>query len=223
MLNNKGTYNTLSGVLRPFLFALEHMLILFNLNTASVYRVVCAIKRGDIIFNLLKKSSEPDLSFQQWLGIQEVLEGSCITSDGRKIYLLKVEPINFKLRSELEQNSILSQYKLFLKNLNSKIQIIVSSRKTDISNHINDVVQFANDNPNLKEITDDYISLINQIVLEKGCITKEFFIVFECDDNYYINKLKEYMENCGNEVSICTKAEIRELIMNYTNRRLRCI
>ena len=99
----------------------------------------------------------------------------------------------------------------------------MSSRKTDISNHINDVVQFANDNPNLKEITDDYISLINQIVLEKGCITKEFFIVFECDDNYYINKLKEYMENCGNEVSICTKAEIRELIMNYTNRRLRCI
>ena len=95
------------------------------------------------------------MSFQQWLGIKDIFEGSFTTNDDKKISILKVEPINFKLRSELEQNAILSQYKLFLKNLNSKIQIIVSSRKKDISNHIKDIVLFSNENPNLEEIAND--------------------------------------------------------------------
>jgi len=179
---------------------------------------------GDIIniFSKNKKSSSSNLSFQQWLSVSDISDGIITTNGGKKISVLKVKPINFKLRSELEQNAILNQYKLFLKNLDSKIQIIVSSRKKDISNHINDIFKFTNENPELEEFTDDYISLVKQIVLEKGCITKDFFVVFEGkqDVNNYIGKITEYLGNCGNEVNICTKKEIEDLFKNYINKRL---
>ena len=154
--------------------------------------------------------------------MSEISNGIIKTTDGRQINVLKVEPINFKLRSELEQNAILNQYKLFLKNLNSNIQIIVSSRKKDISNHVNEVFKFTNENPNLEEVSDDYISLVKQIVLEKGCISKDFFVIFESkeDANNYISKITEYLGNCGNEVNICTKNETEDLFKNYINKRL---
>ena len=131
-------------------------------------------------------------------------------------------PINFRLKSQMEQRAILYQYKNFLKNLNSRIQIIISSKKADISSHIEDVIRFTNENPQIKEMRDDYIQLIREKKHEKGSITKDFYIALNDEKNIDNNiiKIKEYLSNCGNEVFTCTKEEILDLIKNYTNKRV---
>ena len=68
---------------------------------------------------------------------------------------------------------------MFLKNINSKIQIIISSKKVDISSHIKKIQKVAKENPQITEMSQDYISLINKIISEKGAISKSFYIVFE--------------------------------------------
>ena len=50
--------------------------------------------------------------------------------------ILKIKPINYNLKSNLEKESILNSYKLFLKSFNFNIQIIIKSQKQDLSNHI---------------------------------------------------------------------------------------
>jgi len=134
-------------------------------------------------------------------------------------------PINFKLKSKLEQKAILAQYKLFLKNLNSKIQIIISSKKTDISYHLDEIYKSTNENSKIKEMSEDYILFLRQIVLEKGAITKEFYIVIEDSDNTNneINKIIEYLQGCGNDVQTCNESEINNLLKNFVNKRLQNI
>ena len=43
-------------------------------------------------------------------------------------------PINFSLKSELEKDAILNSYKLFLKTFNVDLQILIQSKKEDLSN-----------------------------------------------------------------------------------------
>ena len=143
-------------------------------------------------------------------------------NNGKNIILLKVTPINFKLKSKLEQNAILNQYQMFLKNLNSKIQIIISSKKTDISYHIDEILKSTNENSQIKEMSEDYILFLKQILSEKGSISKEFFIAIEEEPNVEneILKIKEYLQNCGNEVEKCDEKQASMLIKNFINKRL---
>lgn len=111
---------------------------------------------------------------------------------------------------------------MFLKNLNSKIQIIVISKKTDVSQHLNQILKNTNENSPIYEMSQDYIQLVNQIIHAKGTITKEFFIILPVTDNIEneIDKMTEYLYRCGNLVEQCTKKQIIELLKNFTNKRI---
>ena len=160
-------------------------------------------------------------AFNRGFGISKVDKNIVTLVNNKQIAVVKVMPTNFKLKSKLEQNAILLEYKRFLKTLNSKIQIIVSSKKTDISKSIEKAIQVTRENPNLNEISQDYIRLLKELVQEKGAITKEFYIVIENKENTEndIMKISEYLSNCENEVVPCTKEEIIKLLRNFINKR----
>ncbi len=169
-----------------------------------------------------KNKEEHNLSFQEWLGIEKINKNRIYFYNNRSVLVYKVLPINFKLKSHLEQQAIYAAYKNFLKNINSKIQLIISSRKTDISYHTNEILKITNENPNLSQMSQDYISLINEIINEKGTIMKEFYIVLEYGSNTEneVMKISEYLSICGNEVVQIDEDEVKRLIQNYTNKRL---
>ena len=49
--------------------------------------------------------------------------------NGNILKILKIEPINYNLKSDLEKKSILNSYKIFLKTCGFDIQIIIKSNK----------------------------------------------------------------------------------------------
>jgi len=55
-----------------------------------------------------------------------------VMKDGSSRMVLKVNAVNFNLKSEEEQDSIIYSYQRFLNTLNFPIQIIVRSLKVDI-------------------------------------------------------------------------------------------
>ena len=131
-------------------------------------------------------------------------------------------PINFNLKSSLEQNAILNSYKLFLKSLNSEIQIIVSSKKTDVSKHLDEILRNTKENPIIYEMSKDYIELVNSIIEQKGTITKEFYIVIKSSSNVQneVLKITERLTACGNFVEECSKEQVISLLRNFLNKRL---
>ena len=160
-------------------------------------------------------------SFQTWTKIKAIEDGKVILQN-KEVVILRVLPTNFKLKSMLEQKAILYEYQNFLKNINSQMQILISSQKTDVSNHLNQVYKFTKENPSISVMSKDYINLVNKIVSEKNTITKTFYIILDSNPNIQndILKISECLMNCGNEVEMCTKEDIKKLITNYTNKRL---
>ncbi len=144
-------------------------------------------------------------------------------------------PINFSLKSELEKESILNSYKIFLKTFNSKIQILIQSKKEDLSKHISCVeIQKNNENKKIQNISQNYIEYIQELNKKKKSSTKNFYIIIESKninkniENYedlacselnekYV-KIKDCLSRCGNSVvSINNKNEIKNILFSFLN------
>ena len=59
---------------------------------------------------------ESTLSVQEWLPFEKILENGIIQMKNKKyIKIMKVLPINYNLKSQMEKEYILNSYKIFLK------------------------------------------------------------------------------------------------------------
>ena len=84
-----------------------------------------------------------DESVQEWIPIERFLEKGIIKlHNNQYIKIIKVIPINFNLKSSLEKQSILNSYKVFLKTCNFDIQILIQSKKENLSLHISNVKNY---------------------------------------------------------------------------------
>ena len=86
------------------------------------------------------KNKKEISSVQEWIQIECFLDNGIIKLKNNKyLKIIKIYPINYNLKSELEKKSILNSYKAFLKTINFDIQIIIQSNKEDLTKHINNI------------------------------------------------------------------------------------
>ena len=104
-------------------------------------------------------------SIQKWLPFEKILENGIIKlKNNSYIMILKIKPINYNLKSNLEKESILNSYKLFLKSFNFNIQIIIKSQKQDLSNHIIKIINSQKkESQIIKNISNKYLENIEKI------------------------------------------------------------
>ena len=143
--------------------------------------------------------------------------------------IIKIMPINYNLKSNLEKESILNSYKLFLKTFNFNIQIIIKSQKQDLSNHIIKIINSQKkESQIIKNISNKYLENIEKIKLISKSDSKQFFIIINqpqennkeeiCIDqlNEKYLKIKEGLLRCGNIVTnVNNEKETKEIIRNY--------
>ena len=87
-------------------------------------------------------------------------------------------PINFNLRSDLEKESILNSYKIFLKTCDFDIQILVQSNKEDLSKHFLKIKEKTNNEENeIISISQEYIKYIENLNSKKNSSSKNYFIL----------------------------------------------
>ena len=104
-------------------------------------------------------------SVQEWLPVDEILENGIIKLKNKNyIKILKIIPINFELKSNLEKEAILNSYKIFLKTCNFDIQILIQSNKKDLSNHISKIKEKnKEEKENIKILSEKYTNYIKKI------------------------------------------------------------
>ena len=106
-------------------------------------------------------------SVQNWLPFEKILEKGIVKlKDNSYIKILNISPINYILKSDLEKEAILNSYNNIFKNCNFNMQILVQSKKIDLSNHIKKI-KSNSFQQNLKEKYIDYINkkIIKQKIL----------------------------------------------------------
>lgn len=116
---------------------------------------------------------------QSFVPIQEVRDGIVILKDGSMRSILMTSSVNFALKSEDEQKSIIYQFQNFLNSLNFDMQIFVQSRNLDIRPYVSLLEE------RLKVQTDDlmkiqikeYMQFVRSFTESANIMTKRFFIV----------------------------------------------
>ena len=116
-------------------------------------------------------------SVQDWLPLEKILENGIIKlKKGNFVKILKITPINYNLKSNLEKEAILNSYKTFLKTCNFEIQILIQSNKEDLSKHISKIKKInLNQKEKIKKTSELYIDFIQEINLKRKSSSKNLY------------------------------------------------
>ena len=170
-------------------------------------------------------------STQDWLIIENIDENGIIKIKNKNTYIkiLKIQPINFNLKTSLEKEAILNSYKIFLKTCNFNLQILIHTNKEDISKIVSNVKKSKDEQISI--ISKNYINFLNKINSEKQTSTKNYYIVVDehteegqenLENIYYLLnekyfKIKECLNKCGNQVKECRKEEVIKILQFFLN------
>lgn len=176
---------------------------------------------------------DKEMSLQEWLPFNAILEKGIIElKEEEYIKIIKVIPINYNLKSDMEKEGILNSYKTFLKTCNFDIQILIQSNKEDLSKHIQKIKEAVKKENKLKLLTisEKYIEFINKLNNEKKSSSKNFYIIIkgnkgteelaigELNEKFF--KIKECLSRCGNTaLEISSKDELKKILFTFFNSR----
>ena len=155
-------------------------------------------------------------SAQAFLPVRDIRNGLVETTDGRYLKILKIEPINFALRSDEEQFNIIASFASWLKISPVRLQLKAITRRADSDRHIALVREELAREENLqcRALGEDYLRLI-QDVGSREALTRRFFLTFQYeavgrDDGDYAKiygalqgaeqTARAYFLQCGNGI-----------------------
>ena len=116
---------------------------------------------------------------QNFVTIKEIRDGIVILEDNSLRALILASSLNFALKSQDEQNSIIYQFQNFLNSLDFSVQIFIQSKKLDIRPYIALLEgRYKEQVTELMKIqTREYIEFIKTFVDNSSIMTKSFFVV----------------------------------------------
>ena len=120
-----------------------------------------------------------NVSTQNFLEIDEIKEGMLVLKTKQLRGILMVSSTNFALKSAEEQQAIIFQYQNFLNSLDFPLQIVVQSRRLNITGYLETLKTFEQNQQNelLKAQTADYRAFVEQLIKGSSIMAKNFFVV----------------------------------------------
>lgn len=118
-------------------------------------------------------------STQQSIEIAGIKNGILIMKDLSYRVVLEVASINFNLKSDIEQNSIIFQYQSFLNSLHFPVQVVIRSKKLDLTPYINKLKAIGNKQENslIRSQTLDYANFVGQLIDVANIMKKSFYVI----------------------------------------------
>ena len=170
--------------------------------------------------------------------ISKILEDGILVSKNKYLKIIKIFPINYDLKSDLEKEAILNSYKMFLKICDFEIQILVQSRKENLDSYISQIKNQMNkeNNEMLYQISNSYIEYIQDKNKFQNTSSKNFYILVsskvennETDfnikqireelNNKYL-KIKDSLSRCGNLIfDVTNRKEVEKILFSFYNFR----
>jgi len=122
------------------------------------------------------KSAAPS---QKFIEIQEIKNDTVVLKNGGLRTVLVASSINFELKSSDEQEALISRFQGFLNSLDFPLQILISSRKLNISPYLGGLKELAltQENELLHAQTIEYIDFIQKFVELVDIMNKSFYLV----------------------------------------------
>jgi hypothetical protein len=122
-------------------------------------------------------------STQVHMKIAEIRDDTIVLKNGGVRAALKINSINFNLKSDDEQNAIIYSYQNFLNSLEFPIQIVVRSKRLDIDNYLDSLTDLGEKQTNelLQRQTYEYMDYIQRLVEYADIMEKSFYVIVPFD------------------------------------------
>jgi type IV secretory pathway VirB4 component len=146
-----------------------------------------------------KKKTMP--AAQAHLSIAEIKDGVVVLKDGTLRKVLMTSSVNFALKSEDEQNALISSYVGFLNSIDFSLQIVVQSRQLQIKPYLKKLVDLEKTQQSelMRVQIADYRSFVEELVDIGQIMTKRFYVVVPYDPisnkkKGFFSRLKEILK-----------------------------
>lgn len=129
------------------------------------------------------KPKQVHKSTQAYLDIAAIKDNVVILKDGGLRAVLLASSLNFALKSPQEQEDIVLRYQGFLNGLNFPVQIVLQSRKLDLTDYLAKLTQLA-ENEQWEQIrvqTTSYVEFMERLISVANIMDKRFYVVVPYD------------------------------------------
>lgn len=118
-------------------------------------------------------------STQEHLDIEDITEDLVILKSGWVAMVMSTTAVNFDILSEAEQDATIYAYGALLNSLSFPVQILIRSKKADITAYYQQLEEaFQNQpNPDLKQQIQKYMDFITSTVQQKTVLDKSFYLI----------------------------------------------
>ena len=149
-------------------------------------------------------------AMQRYIDIAEIRDDIVVLRDGTVRAVLAVASINFSLKSEEEQEAIISAYVGFLNALDFPLQIVIQSRRLNIEEYLNRLAEAEKTQTNelLKAQIADYRQFVAELISLGQIMSKRFFIVVPYDP--MTNKRKGFFSRVQEVLSPGATVRLKE-------------
>jgi len=155
-----------------------------------------------------KKSKGAGSSTQSFLAISDIRDDCIVTTDGGTRAVIAVSSTNFVLKSQQEQEAILSRYQSFLNSLEFSVQILMQSRRLDIHGYLARIEErvLQQTNELLRMQTEEYAEYIKKLMELGNIMNKTFYVIVPFStggpvEKGMLDKLKDLINPTGTIVS----------------------
>lgn len=126
-----------------------------------------------------KAQPTPTASTQEHLDLEDIREDLVILKTGWISMVMSVSSVNFDLLSEAEQDATIYAYAAFLNSLTFPLQVLIRSKKADISSYFAHLeeAEASQPSPDIKAQIKKYKEFISSIVSQKTVLDKEFYLI----------------------------------------------
>lgn len=116
---------------------------------------------------------------QSIVSIEDIQDGIIILKGGALRAILLASAVNFSLKSQEEQDALTSGYQNFLNSLDFQLQIIIASRKLDISDYLRLLENKRREQPNelLRIQIAEYTDFIKTLTEMSNIMNQIFYVV----------------------------------------------
>lgn len=121
----------------------------------------------------------PKPTTQSFLEVEKIEGGIIFLKDKSMHGVLMVSSLNFALKSLEEQEAIILQFQNFLNSLDFPIQIVVQSRRLNLTGYLErlETMEKAQANELLRGLTREYRKFVASLVETGQIFTKNFFVI----------------------------------------------
>lgn len=155
-------------------------------------------------------SSRTTAATQRYLDISEIRDDIVVMKDGTLRTVLLCSSINFALKSEDEQNALISAYVGFLNSIDFSLQVVIQSRRLNIEDYLNRLKSAEKEQKNelLRLQIADYRSFVGELVELGQIMSKRFYVVVPYSP--LGNKRKSFFARLGEALSPVLSVKLRE-------------